>query len=114
MEQVLANLLLNAAVHTPDGTAIYVTAGVDGARQRMSFTIADRGPGVPDELRARLFEKFTRGGSAKAGGLGLGLSIVRGFVLAQGGDIAIGANPGGGAVFTVYLPYEPAAAIPVE
>jgi two-component system sensor histidine kinase KdpD len=113
-EQVLANLLLNAALHTPAGTAIYVTAGVDGARRRMSFTIADRGPGVPEALRARLFDKFTRGDSAKAGGLGLGLSIVRGFVLAQGGDVAVGANPGGGAVFTVYLPYEPAAAIPAE
>jgi len=114
MEQVIANLLLNAALHTPPETSIYVTAGLDGARGRMSFTIADRGPGIPPALRGRLFEKFARGETARAGGLGLGLSIVRGFVTAQGGDIAVGENPGGGAVFTVYLPYDAAAEVPAE
>jgi two-component system sensor histidine kinase KdpD len=44
----------------------------------------------------------------------LGLSIVRGFIAAQGGDIAVGGNPGGGAVFTVYLPYEAGAEAPAE
>jgi two-component system sensor histidine kinase KdpD len=58
-------------------------------------------------MRERLFKKFARGDAAKAGGLGLGLSIVRGFIAAQGGKIVVGENPGGGAVFTIYLPHRP-------
>ena len=55
-----------------------------------------------------------RGDAARAGGLGLGLSIIRGFVAAQGGDVMVGENPGGGSVFTVYLPYEPHGEVPSE
>jgi two-component system sensor histidine kinase KdpD len=114
MEQVLANLLLNAALHTPEKTPIFLAAGVDGSRGRVFFTVADRGPGLPPEMREHLFKKFQRGDAARAGGLGLGLSIIRGFVAAQGGDVVAGENPGGGAVFTVYLPYAPHGDIPVE
>jgi len=114
MEQVIANLLLNAVRHTPSATPIFLAAGVDGARNRVFLTVADRGPGFPMEMRERLFQKFQRGDAARAGGLGLGLSIIRGFVSAQGGDVVVGANPGGGAVFTVYLPYEPHAGVPNE
>ncbi len=114
MEQVIANLLLNAALHTPAATPIFLTAGVDGPRARVYFTVADRGPGFPMEMRERLFQKFQRGDAARAGGLGLGLSIIRGFVAAQGGEIVVGENPGGGAVFTVYLPYEPHGKVPSE
>jgi two-component system, OmpR family, sensor histidine kinase KdpD len=114
MEQVIANLLLNAAQHTPTGTPIFLAAGVDGARAKVFFTVADRGPGLPATMQDRLFKKFQRGDAARAGGLGLGLSIIRGFVVAQGGDVVAGENPGGGAVFTVYLPYEPHANVPIE
>ncbi len=114
MEQVIANLLLNAALHTPAATSIFLTAGVDGSRARIFFTVADRGPGFPMEMRERLFQKFQRGDAARAGGLGLGLSIIRGFVAALGGEIVVGENPGGGAVFTVYLPYEPHGKVPCE
>ena len=114
MDQVIANLLLNAALHTPAATPIFLTAGVDGPRARVFFTVADRGPGFPMEMRERLFQKFQRGDAARAGGLGLGLSIIRGFVSAQGGEIVVGENPGGGAVFTVYLPYEPHGKVPNE
>ncbi|MBS0632321.1 MAG: sensor histidine kinase KdpD [Verrucomicrobia bacterium] len=114
MEQVIANLLLNAALHTPAATPIFLTAGLDQARRRIFFTVADRGPGFPLEMRERLFQKFQRGDAARAGGLGLGLSIIRGFVVAQGGEIVVGENPGGGAVFTVYLPYEPHGNVPGE
>ena len=103
-EQVLANLLLNAAVHTPAGTPIFVTAGIEGGGKRVFLLVADRGPGFPPSLKSRLFKKFERGDAARAGGLGLGLSIVRGFVAAQQGEIVLGENPGGGSVFTVYLP----------
>jgi two-component system sensor histidine kinase KdpD len=114
MEQVIANLLLNAALHTPQATPIFFAAGIDGARSRVFFTVADRGPGFPASMRGRLFQKFQRGDAARAGGLGLGLSIIRGFVAAQGGDVVAGENPGGGAVFTVYLPFIPSATPPTE
>ncbi len=114
MEQVIANLVLNAALHTPDGTPIFLAAGLDQARARIFFTVADRGPGLPPAMRERLFQKFQRGDAARAGGLGLGLSIIRGFVAAQGGEIVAGENPGGGAVFTVYLPFTPHGRVPSE
>ena len=114
MEQVIANLLLNAALHTPDGTPIFLAAGVDQARARVFFTVADRGPGLPAAMTERLFQKFQRGDAARAGGLGLGLSIIRGFVAAQGGEVVAGENPGGGAVFTVYLPFTPHGNVPSE
>jgi two-component system sensor histidine kinase KdpD len=65
-------------------------------------------------MHDRLFKKFQRGDAARAGGLGLGLSIIRGFVVAQGGEVVAGENPGGGAVFTVYLPYSPHETVPNE
>lgn len=114
MEQVIANLLLNAALHTAPDTPIFLAAGVDQARARLFFTVADRGPGLPAAMRDRLFQKFQRGDAARAGGLGLGLSIIRGFVAAQGGEIVAGENPGGGAVFTVYLPLEAHGNVPSE
>ncbi|HWA08108.1 MAG TPA: sensor histidine kinase KdpD [Opitutaceae bacterium] len=114
MEQVVANLLLNAAHHTPEHTPIFLAAGRDQTRDRLFFTVADRGPGLPPAMRDRLFQKFQRGDAARAGGLGLGLSIIRGFVTAQGGEIVVGENPGGGAVFTVYLPVTPHGSVPGE
>jgi two-component system sensor histidine kinase KdpD len=116
MEQVIANLLLNAALHTPAGTAVLLTCGVETAcgKARVFFTVADRGPGLPPGLRDRLFQKFQRGDAARSGGLGLGLSIIRGFVTAQGGEISAAENPGGGAVFTVYLPHTPHGSVPAE
>ena len=114
MEQVIANLLLNSALHTPQGTEIFLAAGVDRAKSRIFFTVADRGPGLPAAMRERLFQKFQRGDAARAGGLGLGLSIIRGFVTAQGGDVMAGENPGGGAVLTVYLPFKEHGDVPAE
>jgi two-component system sensor histidine kinase KdpD len=113
-EEALANLLLNAAVHTPAGTPIFLTAGTERGGQRIFFTVADRGPGFPPAMRERLFKKFVRGDAARAGGLGLGLSIVRGFIVAQGGDVVVGENPGGGAVITIYLPHRQAEDVPRE
>jgi len=113
-EQVLANLLLNAAVHTPEGTPVFVAAGLERGGGRFFVTVADRGPGFPAGMKERLFKKFERGDAARAGGLGLGLSIVRGFVVAQGGEVVLGANPGGGSVFTIYLPHRPYQPPPPE
>jgi len=112
--QALANLLLNAALHTPPTTPVFVTAGLERGDRRAFFTVADRGPGFPERMKDRLFKKFEQGDVARAGGLGLGLSIVRGFVLAQSGEIVVGENPGGGAVFTIYLPHQPPQTAPRE
>ena len=98
----LANLLLNSCRHTPPGTPVLVRAALDQGRG-VRFEVSDRGPGLPEGMRERIFRKFERG-EARAGGLGLGLSIVRGFVAAQGGEVAADANPGGGARFAIYLP----------
>ncbi len=100
-EHALMNLVLNAAYHTPPRTPVCVSAGLEG--DWAFVAVADRGPGFPANLRERLFRKFSRGDSARAGGLGLGLSIVRGLIQAQGGDVAVGDNPGGGAVVTIHL-----------
>ncbi len=107
MEQSIAHLLLNAAVHTPPSTAILVSGSVREDRERVTLSVADNGPGVPEDQRGMIFEKFSRGHKAKVGGLGLGLSIVRGFMSAQGGDVAVDSPLGGGASFTLSLPLVP-------
>jgi two-component system sensor histidine kinase KdpD len=113
MEQALANLLMNAAVHTPPGTPVTVSAGVrDGDRPRVFLEVTDKGPGLPEGEIPRLFDKFSQGPSRKTGGLGLGLSIVRGLVEAHGGTVEAGNLPGGGARFTILLPLEKQEAVP--
>ena len=67
------------------------------------MTVADRGPGVPDEERERIFEKFHRAAGG-GGGIGLGLAICRGIVTAHGGRIWAEPRAGGGAVFRFTLP----------
>ncbi len=114
MEHVLANLLLNGVRHTPAGSPLTITAGLDDGSGRVFIAVADRGPGIPAEMREHVFHKFCRGSEARAGGLGLGLSIVRGFVLAQGGEVVADDNPGGGARFTVYLPHMLHGTVPNE
>lgn len=104
-EHALANLLFNAAQHTPTGTSVTVSAGLESGGRRMFFEVADRGPGFPTALRGRLFHKFARGEAARAGGLGLGLSLVRGFIAAQGGEVIVGENTDVGATITLYLPH---------
>jgi two-component system sensor histidine kinase KdpD len=102
MEQALANLLLNAAFHTPPGTPIQLSANrADG---ELALTVADKGPGIPAEALPRIFEKFFRAPGAQTGGTGLGLSIVKGFVEAQNGRVEAENRPGGGAAFTLFLP----------
>jgi two-component system sensor histidine kinase KdpD len=101
MVHALTNLLSNAAFHTPAGTEVRLTAKVeDGA---MLFIVADRGPGIPPESIPRLFEKFYRAPAARAGGTGLGLSLVKGFVEAHGGRVSAENRPLGGAAFTIRL-----------
>jgi K+-sensing histidine kinase KdpD len=104
MEQAIANLLLNAADHTPQGTRISVSVGTGDDSKQLFISVSDDGPGVSAQLRGRIFDKFSRGPESRGVGVGLGLSIVKGFMLAQGGDVAVDSAPGGGARFTLLIP----------
>ena len=104
IEQALNNLLLNAAAYTPPGTPVEVKAWA--VPDAMAITVADRGPGLPPEGLAHVFEKFYRVPGAPAGGTGLGLSIVKGLVDAHGGHVEVQNRPDGGAEFTIYLPLQ--------
>ncbi len=98
----LANLLLNAANHTPNGTPIEVSARL--TNDQLELSVADRGPGIPPEWLPRIFDKFFRAPTAPAGGSGLGLTLVKGFVEAHGGTITAVNRPGGGTMFTLIFP----------
>ncbi len=109
LRQVLANLLRNAIIHTPDGTPIEV--GVSREPSAFVLSVRDHGPGIPAEARTQLFERFYRkeaGRERGRGGAGLGLAIVDGAVNAHGGSVRITDTPGGGATFEVRLPAAPA------
>lgn len=103
LEQVLINLLENAAKYTPAASPVDLSAraGPDGG---VVVEVADRGPGVPPGAEELVFEKFYRGQSGGPKGAGLGLAICRGIVRAHGGTITAGPRDGGGAVFRIALP----------
>lgn len=102
MQQALTNLLLNATVHTPPGTAVQVSVQTEA--KALVLFVSDSGPGLPEEAIPLVFEKFYRAPAAPAGGTGLGLAIVKGFVEAQGGTVQAANRAGGGALFTIRLP----------
>lgn len=102
--RVLVNLLENAHKYAPAGTPIDLAVAAEGGR--LAFRVADRGPGVPEDERERIFEPFYRrpGAAPDTGGAGLGLSISRRLAEAQGGTLAVEPRPGGGSVFVFTLP----------
>lgn len=103
--QVLVNLILNASKFGPANTSIDVTVSVRGGAIRV--TVADRGPGVPDEQAQRLFEPYYRAPATAGGGkdgVGLGLSIVKSIVEAHAGRVGLERRAGGGARFWFELP----------
>ncbi|HMJ04889.1 MAG TPA: ATP-binding protein, partial [Chthoniobacterales bacterium] len=102
MEQAIAKLLANAGSHTPSKLPIEIDGECKNGQ--LVISVSDRGPGFPGELSERVFEKFYRGDGRKAGGLGLGLAIARGFVEAHGGKLTAENRDGGGARFTMSLP----------
>nr|WP_245847926.1 HAMP domain-containing sensor histidine kinase [Lentzea kentuckyensis] len=104
LRQVLDNLLTNAAVHTPAGTAVslQVTASDGWAVVRVS----DTGPGIPEADQARIFDRFYRVDNSRTrqrGGSGLGLAVVQSLVQAHGGTITLTSRPGS-TTFTIRLP----------
>jgi len=120
LRQVAGNLLTNARVHTPEGTAVHVR--VRSSDGQAILEVADEGPGLPPGEEHRVFERFWRPDGARArtggasgtgvGGTGLGLSIVAAIVGAHGGTVRAGSPPSGrGAYFMVALPVAPAAPV---
>ena len=101
IEQVLINLLENAAKYTPAGSPIDISAVARPGE--VQVTVADRGPGVPPGESELIFEKFHRA-ERGAGGVGLGLAICRGIVKAHGGRLWVDSREGGGAAFRFTLP----------
>ncbi len=102
-EQVLFNLLDNAAKYAPEGTEIRLRVWSEG--NAACVQVADRGPGIPEDGLETVFDKFTRlhVSDRRRPGTGLGLAVCRGFVEAMGGSIRAANRPGGGAAFTITL-----------
>lgn len=112
-EQVLFNLLENAAKHTPPGTGIEISArAIEGG---VDIEVADLGPGLKTGDEELVFQKFFRRARGGVRGAGLGLAICRGIVEAHGGRICAENRTCGGAVFRVSLPVPgPAPSLPTE
>ena len=112
IEQVLANLVENAARHTPPGTAVRLGAVVRGGE--MIVSVEDFGGGLADEELERVFAKFQHGAMARASGMGLGLAICRAVVVLHGGRAWAERLEAGGTAFRFSLPLEDAPAVPTE
>jgi two-component system OmpR family sensor kinase len=98
LHQVLANLMSNAAKHTPDGTTVTVALDrAPAAAGAVQLSVTDDGPGIPPDLQPTLFERFVRADSSRsraAGSTGLGLAIVDAVTAAHGGRVSLTSEPG--------------------
>ncbi|RVQ67518.1 ATP-binding protein [Croceicoccus ponticola] len=102
LSQVVTNLLSNGVKFSPPGSAIDLS--VEWRLRSWRLNIADRGMGIPDEFKPKVFEKFAQAdgsNSRKTGGTGLGLSIAREIMLRMGGTIGFADRSGGGTVFCI-------------
>lgn len=103
LEQVVVNLLSNAAKFTPPGGTVRVVVASEGDDRFV--VVADTGRGIPDDEQPLVFDRFFRGaGSTGIPGSGVGLAVVSALVVAHGGTIDLESTPGVGSVFTVHLP----------
>src|SRR5437763_2377802 len=105
LRQVIGNLLTNTRAHTPADAPVHVTL----ARRNGSAVVRveDGGPGMTEEQRERVFERFYRADPSRArarGGAGLGLAIVSAVTKAHGGDVSVSSEPGSGSAFEITLP----------
>jgi two-component system OmpR family sensor kinase len=109
IHQVVANLLANARVHTPAGTAIKVA--ISQGENEVLVSVSDNGPGLSESDREKIFERFYRVDPARqrnsgggADGSGLGLSIVDAVMRAHGGYVKVESKLGEGSTFTLHFP----------
>jgi two-component system OmpR family sensor kinase len=113
LRQALLNLTANARAHTAPGGRIVLD--VRREREEARITVADTGSGIPPEALSRVWERFFRADPSRerkreAGGVGLGLAIVRAIVEAHGGKVTLESVVGSGTMVTIVLPLEPATA----
>ena len=103
--EIIQNLLDNAEKHTHAAGNRTIRASLSASDHSVTLSVRDHGPGIPADMRRRLFRPFTRGNRDDApAGLGLGLVLVKALAHAHGGQVAYADAPGGGAIFTVTLP----------
>jgi len=105
LQQVLANLLSNAVKYAPEGSVVQVSMA--RRHRELEVAVSDSGPGIPEEVRPRLFERFVQADgsdSRKAGGTGLGLAISKGIIERLGGRIGFTSHAGFGTTFWFRLP----------
>ncbi|MGK9461686.1 ATP-binding protein [Streptomyces sp. G6] len=102
LERAMANLIENAVKYSPAGRTVLVAASA--LADRVEVRVVDRGPGVPDDAKERIFEPFQRYGDAPRGaGVGLGLAVARGFAEAMAGTLNAEDTPGGGLTMVLTL-----------
>ncbi|WP_327381474.1 sensor histidine kinase KdpD [Streptomyces sp. NBC_01207] len=103
LERAVANIVENTVKYSPTGQPVHVSASA--LASRVELRVVDRGPGVPDEAKNRIFEPFQHHGDAPRGsGVGLGLAVARGFTEAIGGTLTAEDTPGGGLTMVITLP----------
>ncbi|CAH0995925.1 Adaptive-response sensory-kinase SasA [Emticicia aquatica] len=104
MEQAIYNIVYNSSLYTPNNSTITLTAA--NLSNQCFITIADNGKGFQQHELEQVFTKFYRSNEEKTGGLGLGLSITKGFIEAHGGTIRVENVAGSGSLFTIIIPTE--------
>jgi two-component system sensor histidine kinase BaeS len=111
--RALRNVMTNAAQHTPGGKLVHVVAGPAAAGDRVEIRVADQGPGIPDADLPHIFERFYRSDAARTSrpgaGAGIGLTIARELLAANGGSIWIERSGSDGTVIAIGLPPGPAS-----
>jgi signal transduction histidine kinase len=103
LHRLVLNLMENAIKHTPPGTRVHTSVHREGA-DAVRLVVEDDGPGIPAELRGKVFERFVRGEGDRGGSFGLGLSIVRAVAESHGGEVHLESEEGKGTKFVVTLP----------